>query len=131
MKKITLIAALLTVAYAVIFAQTEQQKSNLNIDGQIAISTNAKALFVNLGGPTIRFNFQKFSIGGTFYLPGLKFENKASKLLVTPCLGVGPRLFFLKDKRYIVEFPCYYTTANNAWTVSAGVGYALTKPNKQ
>jgi hypothetical protein len=60
MKKITLIAVLLTVTCAGIFAQTEQQKSNLYIDGQFAISTNAKALFINLGGPTIRFNFQNF-----------------------------------------------------------------------
>jgi hypothetical protein len=89
MKKITLIAVLLMVACAGIFAQTEQQTNHINIEGQIAMTTNGNALFVNLGGPAIRFNLQKFSIGGTFF-PTLKFENKASKLVVTACLGVGP-----------------------------------------
>jgi hypothetical protein len=130
MKRITLTATLLIAACAGIFAQIAQQSNYLNIEGQIAMTSNANALFVNLGGPTIRFNFQKFSIGGTFF-PTLKFEDKASKLLVTPCLGVGPQLCFLKDKRFILEFPCYYTAAKNTWSVSAGFGYVLTKPKKQ
>jgi hypothetical protein len=129
MKKITLTAVLLITVCTGILAQTEQPTNHINIEGQIAMTTDAKALFVNLGGPAIRFNFQKFSIGGTFF-PTLKFENKASKLLVTPCLGVGPQLCFLKDKRFILEFPCYYTAAKNTWTVTAGIGYVLTKPKK-
>jgi hypothetical protein len=129
MKKITFLIVLLIVACAGIFAQTVQPTNHMNIEGQIAMTTNANAFFVNLGGPVIKFNFQKLSIGGTFF-PSLKFENKDSKLLVTACLGAGPQLCFLKDKRLILEFPCYYTAAKNNWTVSAGFGYVLTKPKK-
>ena len=53
MKKITIIAALLIVACPGIIAQIEQQKSYLNIEGQFAMTTNANALFVNLGGPVL------------------------------------------------------------------------------
>ena len=49
MEKITLTAALLIVACVGIFAQIDQQKSNLNIEGQIAMTTNGNALFVNMG----------------------------------------------------------------------------------
>ena len=49
MIKITLIAILLLVACAGIFAQTEQQTNHLNIEGQIAMTTNGNALFVNMG----------------------------------------------------------------------------------
>jgi hypothetical protein len=129
MKKITIITALLIASCYSIFAQTEKQTTNLTIEGQIAMTTNAKALFVNLGGPALRFNFAKFSLGATMF-PTIKFENKASKILVTPCLGVGPQLCFLKGKRFILEFPCYYTASNNKWSVSAGFGYVLTKPKK-
>ena len=130
MKRITIAAALLIIAFSGIFAQIEQQKSHLSIDGQIALTTNAKALFVNLGGPTLRFNFPKFSIGFTMF-PTIKFENTSSKFHATPFLGVGPQLCFLKDKRFILEMPCYYTASKNSWTVSAGIGYVLTKPKKQ
>jgi hypothetical protein len=130
MKKITLIAALLMVACTGLFAQIDQPKSSVNFEGQFVMTTNANALFVNLGGPGLRFNFPKFSIGGIF-IPTLKFEDKASKLLVSTCLGIGPQICFLKDKRFILEFPCYFTAAKNIWTVSAGLGYVLTKPKKQ
>lgn len=129
MKKITIITALLIASCHGIFAQIEKQTAYVNIEGQFAITTNAKALFVNLGGPTLRFNFPKFSIGTTLF-PTIKFEDKASEFLVTPILGVGPQLCFLKDKRFILEFPCYYTASKNTWTVSAGFGYVLTMPKK-
>ena len=130
MKEITIITALLIVACSGIFAQTEKQTTCRNIEGQFAMTTNAKALFINLGGPALRFNFSKFSIGVTMF-PTIKFEDKSSKLLVTPLLGVGPQLCFLKNKRYILEFPSYYTASKNSWTVSAGFGYVLTTPKKQ
>jgi hypothetical protein len=130
MKKTTLTASMLIIACVGLFAQVDQQKSSLNIDGQIGMTTNGNALFVNFGGPAFRFSFPKFSIGGTFF-PTLKLEDKASKLLATTCLGIGPQLCFLKDKRFIFELPCYYTAAKNIWLVSAGIGYVLTKPRKQ
>jgi len=130
MKKIAVITVLLIFASSRIFAQAEQHTTYLNVEGQIALTTNAKALFVNLGGPNLRFNFPKFSIGFTMF-PTIKFDNTASKLHATPLLGVGPQFCFLKDKRFILEFPCYYTASKNTWTVSAGFGYVLTKPKKQ
>jgi hypothetical protein len=129
-KHITFISVFFMVLCPTIFAQTEKPNPTMNIEGQFGLTTNAQALFFNLGGPTLRFNFQKFSVGGTFF-PSLKLENKASKLLATPVLGVGPQLCFLKDKRFIVEFPCYYSASKAAWTVTFGVGYILTKPKKQ
>jgi hypothetical protein len=130
MKKITFIIALFIIACPVIFAQIEKQTANLNIEGQIAATTNAKALFINLGGPALKFSLPKFSIAITLF-PTFKFEETASKLVVSPCLGFGPRLYFLKDKRFILEFPCYCNASKNIWTASAGFGYVLTKPKKQ
>ena len=117
MNKIILVAALLLADCAGIIAQNVQQTNHLNIEGQIAMTTNAKALFVNLGGPALRFNFQKFSVGVTLF-PTLKLENKASKLLATTSLGIGPQLCFLKDKRFILEFPCskkYLVGLSRVW----------------
>jgi hypothetical protein len=130
MKHITIITLLLVVACPALFAQTEKQPAKLNLEGQIALTTNGEALFFNMGGPSLRFNFPKFAFGATMF-PSLKSENKASKIQVTPLLGVGPQICFLKDKRLIVEFPCYYSASKAAWTVTIGVGYILTKPKKQ
>jgi len=130
MKYITIIAVLIIIAGQGLFAQTAKQTSNLNIEGQIGLTTNTESLFFNLGGPTLRFSFPKFAVGATMF-PSLKVENKASKLTVTPLLGAGPQFCFLKDKRFILEFPCYYTASKASWTFTMGIGYILTKPKKQ
>jgi hypothetical protein len=130
MKRKLITAILFLTACSGILAQVDKPATKVSLEGQIALTTNIDALFINLGGPTLRINFAKFSIGGSF-LPSLKIENKASKLLATPVLGIGPQVCFLKDKRFILEFPCYYIASKAEWTLSMGVGYVLTKPKRQ
>ena len=43
----------------------EEQKSSLNMEGQIAATTNGKDLFFNLGGPTLKLNYPKFAFAWT------------------------------------------------------------------
>jgi hypothetical protein len=129
MKKPTLIIALIIASCSVIFAQIEKQTANLNIEGQIMLSANAHALFLNLGGPALRLNFSKTSVGIDLY-PSFKFENSASKLVISPLLGVGPQICFLKGKRFIIAIPCYYYSTKNFWIASLGFGYILTTSNK-
>jgi len=92
-------------------------------------SANANALFINIGGPFLRVNFPRTSIGITFY-PTFKFEKTASKIVVSPLLGVGPQICFLKNKRFIIAFPCYYYSTKNFWTATVGFGYVITAPKK-
>lgn len=130
MNKITFLVALFMFFWYSLFAQSEKRSSNLNFEGQIMASANANALFMNLGGPTLKLSFPKISVGVTLY-PSFKFENTDSKLVVSPVLGVGPQLCFLKDKRFILAIPCYYYASKNFWTATVGFGYILTRPKKQ
>ncbi len=129
MKKIIITLAVLMIKSTASFAQTEIQPATLNIEGQIAVTTNSKAIFVNFGGPALKFNFKKIAFAINM-LPSLKFEEVPSKPIVTPLLGVGPQIYFLKDKRFILSFPCYYYVLKNTWEVSCGIGYVLSKPKK-
>lgn len=111
-------------------AQTETKAVPLfNIEGQLAITTNGKALWYNMGGPSIKFNFKKvsFSLG---MFPSLKFEQDESHPIVVPILGVGLQLYFLNNKRFVMSFPCYYLAAKNSWELTGGIGYVLTKIKK-
>jgi hypothetical protein len=114
----------------VIFAQVDEPHFNMNLEGQFVATANAEALFINMGGPAIKLVFPKCSIAINMY-PSFKFEVPASKLIVTPQLGVGPQLNFLKEKRFIIAFPCYYQASKSNWTATAGIGYIFTKPKKQ
>lgn len=107
----------------------EELKASLNVEGQIAVTTDGTGVFANMGGPNIKFNFSKFSLAINM-MPSLRFQEDKVKSFVTPMLGVGPQLYFLKDKRFVVSFPAYYNTNTNNWTFTAGVGYVLTKKKK-
>ena len=110
------------------FSQAENKpKASFNIEGQVAVTSNGKAIWYYMGGPAIKFNFSKFSLSiGMF--PSLKFEDDEPRPIVVPILGVGPQLHFLKHKRLLLSFPCYYIAARNAWEITGGIGYVLTKP---
>jgi hypothetical protein len=129
-KKLTIIIAFLIIFYPVIFAQVDKQQFNMNLEGQLVVTANEKALFINMGGPAIKLLFTKFSIAINMY-PSFKFEVPVSKLVVTPLLGLGPQLNLLKDKRFVIAFPCYYQASKSIWTATAGIGYIFTKPKKQ
>jgi hypothetical protein len=107
----------------------EEAKTSLNIEGQVAISTDGKGVFVNMGGPNIKFSFSKFNVALNMF-PSLRFQEDKVKSFVTPMLGFGPQIYFLKDKRVLLAFPTYYNTTTNKWTFTAGIGYVLTKKKK-
>lgn len=111
-------------------AQTEiKNEPSLNLEGQVAVSTNGKAMWYNMGGPAIKFNFKRIAFGiGMF--PSLKFQQDEPRPIMMPILGVGPQFYFLKNRRFVLSFPCYYLSAHNSWELTAGIGYVLTRPKK-
>ena len=111
-----------------VFSQ-EEQKASFNIEGQIAVTTDGIGLFANMGGPNLKFNFSKFSLAINM-MPSLRFQEDKVKSFVTPMLGVGPQIYFLKDKRFVLSFPAYYNTNTNKWTYTVGVAYVISKKKK-
>ena len=103
-----------------------EKQTQLYIEGQLAVSTDGKGVFFNMGGPNIKFVYPKFSFAINM-MPSLRFQEDKVKSFVTPMLGFGPQFYFLKDKRFLVSFPAYYNTGNSKWTFTAGLGYVLTK----
>ena len=128
MKKCFFIVVLGLISSSYLYSQ-EELKTSLNIEGQFAISTDGKGVFVNMGGPNIKFSFSKFNVALNMF-PSLRFQEDKVKSFVTPMLGFGPQIYFLKDKRVLLAFPTYYNTAANKWTFTAGIGYVLTKKKK-
>ncbi len=128
MKNITLFLLFIITTVSVL-GQQEQKLSSFNIEGQIAATTDGKGVFVNFGGPTVKFNFSKITLGINF-MPSLRFQEDKVKALVTPMLGFGPQLYFLKNKKFLLSFPAYYNTNTNVWTFTAGIGYVLTSKKK-
>lgn len=115
--KMLLIALMLSVAIpSVLFAQKK-------VEGQVALTTNGRGVFLNFGGPGVKF-FQ--GLLGINLMPTLRFQREEPKSFVTPLLGFGPQLFLLKEKKMILSIPFYYNASNNKWTMSAGLGYILT-----
>jgi hypothetical protein len=104
-----------------------QSKTQFAIEGQIAATTNGKGLFLNIGGPALKFIFSKFGISINM-VPSIRIQEEEPKSIVTPLLGVGIQLFFLKNKRFIICLPGYYYSSKNTWTLTAGIGYTITKP---
>ena len=49
-----------------VLGQQEQKLSSFNIEGQIAATTDGKGVFINFGGPTVKFNFSKITLGINF-----------------------------------------------------------------
>ncbi len=107
----------------------EKQESSLNIEGQIAASTNGKDVFVNFGGPALKFSYPKIAFAWNF-MPSVRFHNVKGTTQVTPILGTGLQIYGLKDKRFIVSLPFYYLASNNTWIGTVGIGYVLSKPKK-
>jgi hypothetical protein len=101
----------------------------LHIEGQIAVTTNGKAVWYNMGGPSLKFSFKKFAFSVSMF-PSLKFEEDPTHPIVIPILGVGPQFYFFKNKRFIITFPCYYVASKNSWELTGGIGYVLSKPKK-
>lgn len=97
------------------------------IEGQVALTTNGKGVYLNLGGPGVRFTFANFALGFNL-MPTLRFQKEEPKSFVTPLLGFGPQLYLPKSKRLVLSLPLYYNTTKNRWLLTAGLGYLFTKP---
>ena len=80
------------------FSQTESKPSVLSFEGQVAVTTDGKAIFVNVGGPAIKLGFSKIAFAINMF-PSLKIEVENRKTPVFPLLGVGPQIYFLKNKK--------------------------------
>src|SRR5689334_5393795 len=120
MKTFTSIAIGL-LAVSNLFAQTEN-KTQFGIEGQIAATTNGDGLFLNIGGPALKFVFSKFAVSINM-VPSVRIQKEEPKSIITPLLGVGIQFYFLKNKRFVVSMPCYYYSSKNIWTLTAGIGY--------
>ncbi len=101
-----------------------EKKFEWSMEGQIAVTTNGKAVFTNFGGPGLRFNFKHFSIGYNM-MPSLRFEATSGHSFVAPMLGTGPQIYLLK-KKLVISAPAYYSAITQEWTYSVGLGYVLT-----
>jgi hypothetical protein len=108
---------LLTIS---VFSQ-EEQKSSLNFEGQIAVTTNLENYFINVGGPAIKLNFSKVAVALNF-MPSLRFYNLNSSVHVAPILGTGVQIYGLKNKRYVLSVPFYYVASTSKWIGSIGIG---------
>lgn len=126
MKKIII---LLAVFFSTsLFSQSKEgSTTSFNFEGQVAVTSNGKGVWYNMGGPNIKFSLPKIALSiGMF--PSLKFQEDAPRPVVIPILGVGPQLHFFKQKRFLLSFPFYYLASHNSWEFTAGIGYVLTKP---
>lgn len=113
-----------------VYSQTENnEKTQLNFEGQIAVSTNGKAIWYNMGGPTFKLSFDNFALGLSF-MPSLKIEQDSPRPLLFPILGAGPQLYLFKKKRIVLSFPFYYIATKNTWEFTGGIGYVFTKIKK-
>jgi hypothetical protein len=117
MKKLIIILAMLFLTISTI----AQNKISSSFSGQIFASTDLKAMYLNFGGPMIKYKAKKINIGFGMF-PSLRFKNEAPKSVVTPSLGAGLQI---EIKKFVIGLPAYYVTANNNWYLSAGVGIKL------
>lgn len=85
-----IIIFILLLAPISIIAQESKKPSSFNIEGQISFATNGKALFINFGGPSLKFHFSKTLVSVNI-LPSLKLEEDKPKPLITPIIGFGPQ----------------------------------------
>jgi hypothetical protein len=131
MKKYIVISVIFLFLHSHSFPQTgnTSKKASFTVDGQVAVTTNGEGIYLNFGGPCMKYSFKKiaFSIG---MMPSLRFEQDKPRPYITPMLGAGLQVYFLKDRRFIASFPCYYISTKTSWRITAGFGYLLSKPKK-
>lgn len=108
-------------------AQINEKSFTFNMEGQAGLATNSNAVLFSIGGASLKFNFSKAAFALNFG-PALKYEKMPGKILITPVFAVAPQLYFLKNKRFILSMPFYYSAALNEWVITGGVGYVFTKP---
>lgn len=118
----TLSAFIFLNSFSIKAQQTAEVKFNL--EGQLAATTDGRGIFINVGGPAVKFNFKKVAFSLQM-MPSLRFHKEIGRPLVTPMLGCGPQIYFLRQRRLILSFPAYYYSSSHVWHFTAGLGYVI------
>lgn len=87
--------------------------------GTFGVSYWSKNMFVNLGGPSLKFNYKKMGIMLSFF-PSLRTSFETPVITLTPILGTGACIYY---KKIALTAPCYYIANRNIWVVSYGIAY--------
>ena len=91
-------------------------------DGMIAVSYGSKTLGINVGGPSLKYKFNKdFKIGVGAVPSLIVLDNKAM-----PRLAVSP---IIEYKGWMLIAPYYGYDAKNKQIWTFGIGYRLTNIN--
>jgi hypothetical protein len=104
------------------FAQTEK-KIAASLAGSVMLSTDGKSVFYNMGGPSVKLTYKKWS-GSVNMFPSLRFFDVKGTINVNPILGAGITIGY---KRWMIGFPCYYLADKKIWVLTAGAGVRLGK----
>lgn len=123
--RISILVMLIYLLLVMKVLSQENTKIEWGFEGQIATTTDSKGVFVNFGGPGIKLKTKFVNVSFNM-MPSLRFQEDATKPFVTPILGVGPQLYFLKKKKLILSFPAYYFSNAQKWVFTAGIGYVIT-----
>ena len=121
---LSLVFLLCTIIIGNISAQ-ESTKFEWGFEGQISATTDSKGVFVNFGGPGLKLKTKFINVSFNM-MPSLRFQEDGAKPFVTPILGGGPQLNFLKKKKLILSFPAYYYSSTQKWVFTTGLGYVIT-----
>jgi hypothetical protein len=104
---------------------------SFGLTGQVGASTDGKAVFVNLGGPNLKFetkikridkNLLTFNVGCAMY-PSLWYHPDLTGSKIRPTLGAG--LFFSVQKTSLI-IPVYYIAYPNEaakWHITFGLAH--------
>jgi hypothetical protein len=87
--------------------------------GTIGVSYWNNNAFLNLGGPSLKFNYKKMGIMLSFF-PSLRTSFETPVITLTPILGAGACIYY---KKMALTAPCYYIANKNIWVVSYGIAY--------
>jgi hypothetical protein len=103
-------------------------KTKFEIDGSVALSTNGKLFYFNMGGPGVSFTLQKhqFSVN-MFPSIGISRITKPSgdrPLHAVTAVGIALQYY---HNRFVFTMPFYYRASNNTWVGTIGVGYKILK----
>ncbi len=89
--------------------------------GTVGVSYWNKNAFLNLGGPSLKFNYKKMGVMLSFF-PSLRTSFETPVITLTPILGSGVCIYY---KKLALTAPCYYIANKNIWVVSYGMAYVF------
>jgi hypothetical protein len=109
MKKLFILYIILSCS---IFGKADD---DFKITGLSSVAVNSKNIFLNFGGPSLKFEKNDYYMSFSFF-PSLRYDEEAHQY--SPVLGAG--LLLGRESVFIV-LPNYYYTAN--WYTAFGLGY--------